>query len=70
MRVKNCKGHVRGECHPRSKLSDADCDLMIHLHDEYGMGYKRLAKKFECHRNTARQICNGSRRSVVSVGDS
>lgn len=49
---------------PGGKLSDADVEMMCRLHDEYGLGYKRLAEKFDCPVSTARNICRGTTRGV------
>jgi hypothetical protein len=70
MHANICTGRRRGEAHPKAKLSDLDVEMMCYLHDVEGLGFKRLAKKFGCHRNTARQICNGDRRGGLSQGDS
>ena len=49
-------GHRCGESHPRAKLSDDDVRLVRALHDE-GLGYKRIAEKFETSPSTVRDIC-------------
>jgi DNA invertase Pin-like site-specific DNA recombinase len=46
----------RGEEHPRAKLTDNDVRLVRELHDE-GLGYKRIAEKFETSRSTVRDVC-------------
>lgn len=46
----------RGERHHRAKLSDDDVRLMRLLSAD-GIGYTLLARKFECARSTARDIC-------------
>ena len=48
--------YKRGETHPRAKLSDDDVRLVRELHDE-GLGYKRIAEKFETSRSTVRNVC-------------
>lgn len=48
-------GYRIGECHPRARLPDADVRLMRALHAQ-GLGYRRLAAKFECGVSTARDI--------------
>jgi len=45
-----------GEKHHRAKLSDEDVYLVRQLNNE-GIGYKRIAKKFECGVSTIRDIC-------------
>lgn len=57
----NEKGRRIGEGHQRAKLSDADVDLIWALH-EAGMGYARIAKKFDCAKSTVRDICTGHTR--------
>lgn len=42
----NRKGHAVGETHHRAKLSDADIDLILELHDA-GLGYARIAAKMD-----------------------
>lgn len=50
-------GHRRGEAHPRANLTDQDVELMRELHEQHQLGYKRLALKFECSKETARDVC-------------
>lgn len=52
----------RGENHPKAVLTDREVELMRQLHEGEGWGYRRLAKKFDCPRNTAVDICNYRRR--------
>lgn len=49
-------GHRIGESHPRARLSNDDVRLVRALHDE-GLGYKRIADKFESGVSTIRDIC-------------
>jgi hypothetical protein len=58
----NHTGRRIGEDHPRAKLSNAQVDELLELHDEQGWGYRRLAKKFGISRGHARDIINGRRR--------
>lgn len=51
------KSQVRG----RKQLADAEVAALV-ADWLAGMGYKRLAAKYEVHRNTARMICLGKRR--------
>lgn len=53
----NEKGLRVGEDHQRAKLTDHDVELMRQLHEEDGIGYKRLAKMFDVSREQARAIC-------------
>lgn len=54
--MRSPSGHRCGESHPRAKLTNADVDLVRALHDE-GLGYKRIAEKFEAPKSTIRDIC-------------
>jgi DNA invertase Pin-like site-specific DNA recombinase len=65
MRARNCKGRVRGACHPKAKVPDSDVEMIIFLHDEHGIGYKALAKKFELSRQTVWNFCNGRTRAKL-----
>lgn len=53
-----------GERHFRARLSDADVQLVRALHEEHGLGYKALSKKFDQPRITIRDICAYRRRTV------
>ena len=61
-RAKNCNGRLRGECHPRAKLTDHEVQLMRELRVRYGWGYGRIAKKMECSKSQAQRICNNRQR--------
>lgn len=50
-------GRRIGESHPRAKLTDRDIDLIRELHEEHGMGYKTIARKFETCHMTIAKIC-------------
>lgn len=55
---------VRGEEHPKAKLSDEDVRLMRALREE-GLTYQAIADKFEVPLSTARNIVNyATRRSA------
>jgi len=53
----NEKGLRVGEDHHRAKLTDHDVELIRELHEEHGLGYRTLAKKFEVSRSLIRHIC-------------
>lgn len=64
-------GRRIGEGHQRAKLSDADVDLILALH-EAGVGYARIAKKFDdlpggIAKSTVRDICTGRIRGQACV---
>lgn len=50
------KGLRRGELHPKADLSDHEVELVRMMH-EGGMGYKKLAEKFDTPSSTIRDIC-------------
>lgn len=65
-RAKKCKGRVRGERHPKAKLTDHDVWLVLELR-KCGLGYKRISQKMDnAPIRTIRQICNNQRRRVLS----
>lgn len=45
-----------GDRHHRVKIPDSDIPIIRQLNDE-GVGYKRLAEKWECGVSTIRDIC-------------
>jgi len=54
----NERGLRIGESHPRVKLADHDVALIRELHEDHGMGYRALARKFEVSKRTIRDICS------------
>lgn len=63
----NDEGHVIGEDHHRSKLSDHDCWL---IHELRAAGVRRsdIAEKMECSFYTVCEILTGRRRGQVATG--
>lgn len=59
-------GRRCGETHHRAKLSDHDIDLIRDLHSE-GIGYRRIAEKFEVSHSTVRDIVKCRRRYAVAI---
>lgn len=60
----NERGHVVGESHPRSVLSDHEVSLVLELRDEgYSLGW--LARKFEVSKACIQHIVSGRNRSHV-----
>jgi len=51
-------GKVRGENHPKARLSDADVETIIELYGDPGVGlsYAQIAEKFECSKSTVRDV--------------
>lgn len=62
----NDHGHVVGEDHHRSRLSDHDIDLIRDLRAD-GMTYQAIAIKFEIDKGLVRDYCKGRRRSQLAV---
>jgi hypothetical protein len=54
--------HLRGEEHPRAKLTDEQVYQMRLLYDQGKCGYGILAIAFGCGVSTARDICKGRTR--------
>ncbi len=52
-----------GEDHQRAKLTNAEVDRLLDLHEERGVGYKRLGAIFAVSPSTARDICNYTKRA-------
>lgn len=53
----NSRGYRVGEGHQRAVLSDHEIDLVRHLHEEDGLGYRKLAVIFEMSKSAIREIC-------------
>lgn len=71
----NERGRVVGEGHKGAKLTDAEVDLLLELHED-GHGYDWLAAKFGVSKSCVRWICVGRNRCqtparwvTVSVAD-
>jgi hypothetical protein len=47
---------ARGERHYRARLTDAEVELMRSVYESGGIGYRKLAQKFECGQSTVRDI--------------
>lgn len=62
-------GRRIGEDHHRAKLTDADVDQIVAMH-EAGMGYRKIASKFDdipggVSKSTVRDICTGRIRAQL-----
>jgi hypothetical protein len=55
-----------GEDHQMAKLTDAEVELIRDLND-HGLGYKRLAVKFDVSPSCIARICRFETRSHVAV---
>lgn len=70
-------GKIPGEWHHSAKLSDHDIDLIRQLHEPSidqrtravvpGLGYRTLARKFDCAKSTIRDIVKCRRRFARAV---
>jgi DNA invertase Pin-like site-specific DNA recombinase len=64
----NERGLRVGEDHPKARLTDSDVELMRHMHEVDGVGYRRLATMFEVAKTTVRRICNYQMRCQPVAG--
>lgn len=55
-------GRPVGQYSPLAKLSDAEVDRMLELHESTRASYRALAEMFKCSIHTAKSICLGRRR--------
>ena len=53
-----------GERHHRARLTDQDVRLLRALHEEWGIGYLALSRKFDAPVRTVRDVCGYRRRAV------
>lgn len=60
----NAKGRRVGDSHHNARLTDAEVDQLLTLHDE-GWGYRKLAAMFEVSKSLVRNICKGRARCQV-----
>lgn len=51
-----------GQFHPRAKLTDREVELIRFLHENLGLGYAKLAAKFEISKTQAARICRYQQR--------
>lgn len=49
--------YPRGQEHPRARLTDEQVAEIRDLHEQGGLGYKRLAARFNTSPSTIRNIC-------------
>lgn len=64
--VNECGSRI-GQDHPGAKLTDHEVELMRKLYEQ-GMGYKRLAQRFEASIRTVRGIVQYKRRAQTCGG--
>lgn len=56
---------LRGEAHPKARLSDEDVSLVLAL-AEAGLSYATIAAKFECSKGGIAGIVQGRTRAYLS----
>lgn len=55
-----------GQDHQNAKLTDAEVELLLEFREQ-GLGYKRLALKFEISKAQVRRICSGDARHQIAT---
>jgi hypothetical protein len=53
----NERGLRVGEDHQNARLTDYEVELLRVMHEQEGVGYKRLARMFELNKRTVVRIC-------------
>lgn len=61
-------GYRIGESHHRARVPDEVIDQIRDLHEEQGIGYRKLAQMFGLRRCYVQQICNYTRRAQTPMG--
>jgi hypothetical protein len=51
-----------GQFHPRAVLTDQQVERIRYLHEEIGLGYRKLSKLFEVSRTQIARICRYEQR--------
>lgn len=59
----NDRGIRIGKFHHNCKHSDELVDNIRNMHEEGGMGYRKIARELDISRHTVRDICRYSRRA-------
>ena len=59
----NENGYRIGSSHHNAKIPDEVIDEIRDLHEEQGIGYRKLAKMFGLTRSSVQKICNYERRA-------
>ncbi len=63
----NALGRRVGDSHHHSKLTNAEVDQLLEMH-ESGVGYRKLSAMFEVSKSLVRNICKGRARCQVPTG--
>lgn len=53
----NDSGRRVGEDHPQAVLTDHEIEVMRDLHENHGIGYRRLSRIFDVPRSQVQRIC-------------
>ena len=61
-------GKVRGERHPKTQLTDDDCELIRTAYETGSFTYQSLADKYECSKSTVRDIIKFRTRHSARCG--
>lgn len=64
----NERGYRIGEGHQRAVLTDREVDMMRDQYEAGGIGYRRLAKQYNCAATTVRKIVNYETRAQTPDG--
>lgn len=59
----NEQGYRIGSSHHNCRLSDEVVDQIRDMHEDEGLGYRKIAKHFNLKRSTVQKICNYERRA-------
>lgn len=59
----NEQGKRIGQHHHNARISDEMVDKIRELHEDEGLGYRRIAKLLGIKRQTVQKICNYERRA-------
>ena len=53
-----------GNSHHNAKLTNAEVDMLLEMHDQ-GLGYRKLSAMFEVSKSLVRDICKGKSRCQI-----
>ena len=59
----NERGYRVGLSHHNAHIPDEVIDAIRDLHEDAGLGYRKLARQFSLSRSTVQKICNYDRRA-------
>ena len=64
----NENGYRIGSSHHNARISDEVVEQIRDLHEEQGLGYRKLANMFGLTRSYVQKICNYERRAQTPLG--